>query len=578
VFAFFARSKREPALVAMMAVVFLLIIQVLDIRDALKVFSNPAPIAVGCMFVLSAALERTGVIDNFGQGLSSYAEKSPLLSIIGIMFAVMFVSAFMNNTPVVVIMTPVVITLARRINIAPSKLLIPLSYLTILGGNTTLLGTSTNLLVDGVATDMGLAPFGIFEATLPALALLTVGVVYLVLFGRFLLPNRDTLSSVIADASSQRKFMTEVLIPTDSQLIGKKIDDISILKSNDYELIDILRDDASLRYELDGIEIESGDRLILKTNIGEVVGLREKDFITFGDMGDHAVEPISSRENPIIEGIVGPNSKFVGQQIGDLNLRRLYGIYILAVHREKENIRKNFDKIRLAFGDTLLVQGSSAGLKKLFDSKDLINLSETAEKPFKRSKAPIAVAAISLVMGLASFKVMPIVALAFIAAFLVIAFGCLDLDEAYEAIEWRILMLIFGMLAISVAMQNTGAGKFLVDNILSLLQGAHPIVILSVVYFLTSLLTEMVSNNAAAVLITPIAIGIAQQIGVDPRAFAIAVMFGASASFATPIGYQTNTFVYSAGGYKFTDFVKIGLPMNILMWLTATLIIPLIYF
>ncbi|MDQ2695572.1 MAG: SLC13 family permease, partial [Pseudomonadota bacterium] len=319
----------------------------------------------------------------------------------------------------------------------------------------------------------------------------------------------------------------------------------------------------------------AGDRLLLRVNAGELIGLRETDDIVF-DPQD-LLEPIATRPTLVMEGIVGPHSRFAGRRAADLNLRRLYGVYILAIHRQNENLQDHFDQVRLAFGDTLLLEGPPEGLRRLFTRRVLVNLSEPQERPLRRDKAPIAVAAIGLVMGLAAFDVMPIAALALIAATAVIALGCLDAEEAYEAIEWRILMLIFGMLALGAAMERTGAAALIVHEIVALAAGLGPVAVLSIVYLLTSFLTELVSNNAAAILLTPIAIGLAEQLGVDPRPFVVAVMFAASASFATPIGYQTNTFVYSAGGYRFTDFIKVGLPLNLLMWALATLVIPLFW-
>jgi di/tricarboxylate transporter len=279
----------------------------------------------------------------------------------------------------------------------------------------------------------------------------------------------------------------------------------------------------------------------------------------------------------MMEGIVGPNSRFVGSRVVDLNLRRLYGTYIIAIHRQNEPLHGNFDQVRLAFGDTLLLEGPAEGLKRLFDTHELVNLSEVTEVPFRRAKAPIALGVMGAIMALAAFEVLPIAGLALVGATAVVAFGCLDVDEAYKAVDWRMLMLIFGMLALGRAMETTGAAKLVVDSAVALLAGLGPVAVLSLLYALTSLLTEVMRNNATAILLTPIAVGLAQEMGVDPRPFVVAIMFAASASFATPIGYQTNTFVYTAGGYRFTDFLRIGVPLNILNWAAASLLIPLFW-
>jgi di/tricarboxylate transporter len=289
------------------------------------------------------------------------------------------------------------------------------------------------------------------------------------------------------------------------------------------------------------------------------------------------VEPISSRSTILLEGIVGPQSRLIGYRIADLNFRRLYGVYILALHRQGENLGSGFDEVRLAFGDTLLLEGPPDGLRRLFERRVLVNLSEPTERPFRRDKAPIAIGAILLVMGLAALEILPIVALALVAATAVVILGCLTAEEAYAAIQWRILTLIFGMLALGLAMEKTGTAALIVGSVAERIGAWGPWAVLAMLYLLTSILTEIISNNAAAILLTPIAVGLAQQLGVDPRPFAMAVLFAASASFATPIGYQTNTFVYNAGGYRFTDFVRIGVPLNLLMWITASLVIPVFW-
>jgi di/tricarboxylate transporter len=286
---------------------------------------------------------------------------------------------------------------------------------------------------------------------------------------------------------------------------------------------------------------------------------------------------LSTRETTIVEGIVGPNSRLAGRLISDLGLRRLYGVYVLAVHRHGENMGTRMAGLRLRFGDTLLVEGPGHGLRRMFDARDLVNLSTPSESATSRGRAPVAVLAIGAVMALATAGVMPIAGLAILAATVVIALGCLDTEEAYRAIRWNVLMLIFAMLAIGVAMDKTGAAQVVVGALGDLLQGHGPVVVLSMIYLVTSALTEIMSNNATAILLTPIAIGLAQHMGIDPRPFAVAVMFAASASFATPIGYQTNTFVHGAGGYRFMDFVKVGVPLNLLLWIVATLIIPLFW-
>jgi di/tricarboxylate transporter len=575
VFFGFVREVIAPDILAMTAVAALLIFQILGTDEVLKVFSNSAPITVACMLVISAALERTGVIETFGQFVSRVKWSSPWTAMAAMAVIVAFVSAFMNNTPLVVILTPVMISLAHSLNVAASRFLIPLSYASIFGGTCTLIGTSTNVIVDGVAQSHGLAAFGMFEITGVGTIMALLSIAYLFLIGRFLLPDRQTLAELLPDPS-RRKFLAEVLVPRDSPLVGKTLTEAGLSWKRGFHVIDVIRDEVSFNPEHGEPALQPGDRLVIRTNVGDVMGLRNGGGVIFdtATVNALALEPITSHKAVLMEGIIGPNSRFVGQRVADLNLRRLYGAYIIAIHRQNESLHGNFDQVRLAFGDTILLEGPPEGLKRLFDTHELVNLSEPQARPFRRDKAPLAILVMMVIMALSAFEILPIAGLALIGAVAVVLLGCLDGEEAYASIEWRMLMLIFGMLALGRAMETTSAADLIVHSIVGLIAHLGPIAVLSIIYLLTSLLTEFMSNNAAAILLTPIAIGLAEQMGVDPRPFVVAVMFAASASFATPIGYQTNTFVYTAGGYKFTDFVKIGVPLNLLNWASGTLLIP----
>lgn len=575
-FALMVWERLPLDIVALLALCALLLGGILSPAEAFRVFSNDAPIAVAGMFVLSAALERTGVIDTIARRLNRIAGKSDWSVLLVTLPIVVVLSAFINNTPVVAVFMPVMMSLAASRGIKPSKLLIPLSFASIFGGLCTLVGTSTNILVSSAAVQLGQPPLRMFELGRIGWPLAAAGLVYLFTVGRRLLPGRETLVSLLP-AAKGRQYLTEVVVVAGSPLVGEKLANTPLAGSSDIQLIEVFRAGFPVAVPLDEIVLEAGDRVRLSTVRESVLDIDQLQGVELRPKTGTGLEIAGKQKALVAECVIGPRSGLIGHSIRQADFRRRHGVLVLAVHRQGVNLREDFSSVPLHYGDTLLVEGSEDAVNALRGHRDFLLLLDVPAGAKRRGRQTLAVTVIALVVALSALGVMPIAALALMGAVAVVVAGCLDAEDAYEAIDWRIIFLIFGMLALGMALEKTKGAVLAAHTLILGLGGYGPEVVLGAVVLLASLMTNFLSNNAVAVLLAPVAVKAAVELHVDVRPFLIAVVVGASACFATPIGYQTNTLVYGAGGYRFADFLRVGLPLNLVVCIIAIWLIPKIW-
>ncbi len=541
--------------------------------EAFSGFSNSGMLTVALLFVVAAGLRDTGALDFVGQHILGRARTAQ--SAMGrLAFAIVPMSAFLNNTPIVAMFVPVVLDWCRKHSVSPSKLLIPLSYLTILGGTCTLIGTSTNLVVNGLMIENGLPGMSLFEIGRVGLPYAVVGVAYLLLCGRWLLPERKELLEQLGE--SRREYMAEMLVQPGCRLAGQSVERAGLRQLHGLFLTAIERGEETLAPVGPESVIQTGDRLVFTGIVSSIIELEKiPGLVPVADSGFEA-SPRKQQQHRLCEAVISESSPLVGKTIRGADFRATYGAAVLAVHRGGKRLEQKIGDITLQPGDTLLLQVRPHFLRAYRHDPAFYLISDVADwRPIRRDRAWIAVGLfLTLLVLMTTGWVDGLVAAALVAV-LMVAAGCLSSGDARRSVDWQVLITIAASFGVGAALQNSGAATAIASTLVNSTESWGPIAALAVIYLLGSLITEVITNNAAAVLIFPFCLETARLYNVDARPFVMALVLAASASFMTPIGYQTNMMVYGPGGYRFTDFLRIGAPLNFLLWPVAVILIPI---
>jgi di/tricarboxylate transporter len=571
----FISGRLRADLVAICTLATLLITGLIRPDQALHGFTNQATATIAAMFVISAGLVRTGLLRWVAGYMDRLAGKGESRLILVLCVVIAILSAFLVNTATVAIFIPVAIVLSRNRKIAPSRVLIPLSFASQFGGVCTIIGSSTNMLVNGIGISKDMQPFGFFEFAPLGLIMVAAGTIYLLVTSRWLLPKRRGEADNI-DKYRLADYLAELQVLADSPLIGKSWLQSRVEQETKVELANLIREDKAVSRP-DNTKIRPGDLLLLHGHVDRIMAMEQKYRLEL--LKDVKVKDreLSTHETQLVEGLIPPGSNLIGGTLRNSDFFRRYKSIILALQRRGKILRDRLGDIEMESGDNLLLQAHKDDVVRLMNSANVVVTSELTELLFRRNRAIAALLIIIAVVALAAFNVLPIMIAAIVGAVCMVLTRCITIGEAYNAIDWKIIFLLGGIIPLGLALEQSGAILWLADRVLQPFLAYGPVALLAAIYIITAMLTETMSNNAAAAILAPIVIVLANSINVDARPFLVAITFAASTSFATPIGYQTNTMVYATGGYHFTDFTKIGVPLNILFWVLATLLIPMIW-
>jgi len=568
-------------LTAMIILTILFVMGYLTPQEALSGFSNPAVITIAFLFIISHALQKTRILEYLIIRVRRLADRSILLGRAVYLLTIGLASAVVNNTAIVAIFMPVSIRLSQKYKMSPSKILIPLSYAAILGGTLTLVGTSTNLLVNSIyALEPGVEPMGMFEFTKYGVILLVIGLTYILFIAPHLLPSRTSTSS-LTKSYHLGGYLTEMKISNDSPLNGKTCMDRGINKNYDVMVLDILRDGKMITNSIRLTRLKENDILFVRGTLENFLRMKEVEKVTLLTDEKLTQEELEKEDNVLVEALITDKSDLVGQSLMTGNFRRRFGLFILAIRREGSILRKKIAHVVLNAYDTLLVYGPEKKVNNLSENGEFLVLGEVDAELQKQRLWWMTIVAIFGTITLAAFGIMPIVKSAMLGVVVLLTLRIITPQESYQSINWQVIILISALIPVGIVIQKTGTAEWLGGFIASVTSSApkdwQPKVLLGLIYLITVVLTEVSSNAATAIIMTPIALAVTQQMGFDPRAFVFAVAFAASASFITPVGYQTNLMVYGPGGYKFGDYIRVGLPLALIFWITAIFILPVLW-
>jgi di/tricarboxylate transporter len=572
----FASERISVDLTAILIMAILLLTGILTPREGVSGFSNSATVTVGAMFVLSAALKKTGAVNYLGALTSRAFKFNFWAGLVGVMLAVGATSAFINNTPVVAVFIPIMLGVSMENKIGAGRLLMPVSYASMFGGVCTLIGTSTNILVSAVAVQHGLPALSMFAFTPLGLVFFAAGITYMTLLGVRLIPERNSEGD-LTQKYHMHDYLTDIVLLKGTKSVGIKVADSPLVKELEIDILDIFRDGRRIQTPLSETVLQENDLLRVRCDTRQLQKLMTRVGVYMKSECELHDKDFNCEDLLLTEVIIAPNSMLVGKTIKSARFRNIFRGTALALRHKGELFNTAFSETPLSAGDALLVETRRENYDDLRRDPNFVIVSDIERPQYRRDKIIPTLLVIAGVILTATLGLIPIMVGAIMGCILLVATGCITMDDAYSAIEWKVIFLLGGIIALGVALEKTGAARLISNNMIDLLGFLGPVAIVSALYLLTTLLTETMSNNATAVLLVPIAIAAAGTMGVSPTPFLMAVAFAASASFMTPVGYQTNMMIYGVGRFRFADFLRVGAPLNLIFWIIATLLIPVFF-